>query len=149
MNEKKKMKIFIGVLVVILLAVVSLAIYESNEQTKRLNKFNEYFNSSSEKLIYFARPTCHYCQLMEDAKKELLIDAKVDYYDVDTDAIDSSILDSMLAKLGITDFGTPTLVIVKEGKVVYTQAGVFSTTTDNKAELKAFLEQYNIIEKSK
>lgn len=149
MNEKKKMKVFVGVLALILLAVVSLAIYETKEQAKKLDKFNEYFNSTSEKLIYFARPTCSYCKLMEAAKKELLTDAKVDYYDVDTDVVDSSTLDAMLAKLGITDFGTPTLVVVKEGKVVYVQSGVFSTTTDNKTELKSFLEKYNIIEKSK
>lgn len=149
MKETKKMLIVVIILAIIAILVTILAIGENKKQQKTLEEFNRYLNSTSNELIYFSRPGCYYCQLMEGAKKTLLDDSNIDYYDVNTDIISSAVLDKMLAKLNITSFGTPTLVIVKNGEVVYTQSGVFSSETDNASELKAFLEQYEIIEKSK
>ncbi|MEG1647853.1 MAG: thioredoxin family protein [Bacilli bacterium] len=149
MNEKGKMKIVVLVLAIIAGLLIVFALVEDANQKKKLEKFNQYFNSSSEKLIYFARETCHYCTLLAPAKKAILDDNHIDYYYVDTDVISSSLLDIMLDKLGIVEFGTPTLVVVKNGKVIKTQNGVFNSETDNVSELQKFLKENNILEKSK
>ncbi|MDD3187500.1 MAG: thioredoxin family protein [Bacilli bacterium] len=148
MNEKGKMKIVVIVLSVILLAIIGLAVIEAKNQSKKLETFNQYFNSSEPKLIYFARDTCYYCNLLAPARQEILDNNNVDYYYVDTDNISEALLNQMLDKLGITSFGTPTLAIVQNGEVVYIQSGVFSTDTDNVDELTAFLQKYSIIEAS-
>lgn len=139
MNEKRKFKIVLSIFAIIVIFVIALSVIESNNQKKQLEKFNEYFNSETEKLIYFARSDCYYCQLLEPAKKTVLDDNNIDYYYVDTNTISNSLLNKMLSKLGITSFGTPTLSVVKKGAVVKTQSGVFSTDTDNVKELAEFL----------
>lgn len=148
MKENKKMMIVVIILGIIALLVTALTINEFKNQKEQLKIFDKYLNSTSNQLVYFAKDGCYYCELMESAKKELLDDKKIDYYFVNTSNTNKAVLDKMLSKLEITKFGTPTLVIVKDGKVVYNQSGVFSDQTDNKTELKSFLEQYEIIEKS-
>lgn len=147
MKENKKMLIVVIVLAIIAILVTILAITENEKQKRILENFNNYFNSETNELIYFAKEGCYYCQLMDGAKKELLDDTSVDYFFVDTSKVSTGTLDKMLDKLGITKFGTPTLVIVKDGKVVKEQSGVF-TESDNKNELEAFLKEYSIIEGS-
>ena len=144
MNENRKLKIVLAILAVIVVFSIALAVIESNNQKKQLEKFDEYFASTTEKLIYFGRNDCYYCQLLEPAKEAVLDENNIDYYYVDTNAISSSVLDKMLDKLGITNFGTPTLAVVKDSDVVVIQSGVFSTDTDNIKELAEFLNANNV-----
>lgn len=146
MNENKKMRIVVIILGLIATFLIALAIVESKNQEKALEKFNQYFESETEKLIYFARKDCSYCIMLSKAKDEVLDKNNIDYYYVDTDKINKQTLDKMLDKLKITKFETPTLAIVKNNEIVNIQSGVFSSSTDNIDELTEYLEQYNIIE---
>lgn len=144
MNETKKLRIVLIIFAIVVVFCTAIAIIEGNNQKKQLEKFNEYLASETEKLIYFARSDCYYCQLLEPAKKAVLDDNNIDYYYVDTNSISSSILDKMLAKLGITNFGTPTLAVVKNNEALKTQSGVFTTDTDNIKELAEFITNNNV-----
>ena len=144
MNEKGKFKIVLGVFLAIFILLVITFIVSNNNQKKALEKFDTYLSSSEEKLIYLARGDCYYCQMLEPAKKSVLDDNNIDYYYVDTNTISTSVLDKMLAKLDIKEFGTPTLVVVKDNKVVKNQSGVFNPDTDNVEELANFLTENNV-----
>lgn len=157
MNENKK-----TLVVVIAFALILVLIgFAATEQEKKLKKdmkiFYDYLNSSENKLIYFAREGCSYCELLEESKKELLDENKIDYYFVDTNAVSSKILDKMIEVLGINGFGTPTLSIVSGGKAVYNQVGVFdydnSLTKEenkksNREKMEQFLKEYKILGES-
>lgn len=157
MNEKKKIILIVAVFAAIVVFIGLTAYAGSIQEKKLLKEFYKYFESSEEKLIYFGREGCSFCDLLKPAKKEYLDDAEVDYYDINTLEIDSNVLDKILTKLGILDdFGTPTMVVVKDSKIINIQSGVFAVEPTenetveelNKNGFKAYLEEYNIIEKS-
>lgn len=158
MNEKKKMILIVAIFAAIVIFIGLTSYVGSQQEKKQLEEFYNYFESSEEKLIYFGREGCYYCGLLAPAKQELLDDANVDYYNIDTAEFDSNLLDKILVKLGISTstFGTPTIVIVKQGKVLNIQGGVFaveageyaSVEEANKVEFQKYLEEYNILEKS-
>ena len=54
----------------------------------------------------------------------------------------------MLDKLGITKFGTPTLAVVKDNKVVKIQSGVFNLEDDNIKDLANFINENNVADLS-
>lgn len=139
MNEKGKLKVVIAILVAVIALVVVSAVIEGNRQKKELEKFHTYFSSETEKLIYLYRKGCYYCQLLEPAKKSVLDAHNIDYYAVDTDTISSRVLDKILDDLQITQFGTPTLAVVKNNSVVKVQSGAFDLETDNVKEMAQFL----------
>lgn len=146
MNEKGKVKIILAIFAVIVVFIIGVGIIINNNNKKVLDKFNNYFASETEKLIYIARDDCYYCQLLETAREKVLKDNNVDYYYVNTNEISYSALNEMLAELGIeqNNFGTPTLAVVKDNKVVKIQSGVFANEGDNVKELAEFLNTNNV-----
>lgn len=148
MNEKSKFKILlIGFVFIIILIIVS-AVIETNNQKKQMEKFDEYFASSTEKLIYFYKDGCYYCSLLEKAKKEVLDNNKIDYYYINSEKLNKNVLNKMLDKLGITEFGTPTLAVVKNNEVVKIQSGVFNLENDNIKDLATFITENNVADLS-
>lgn len=141
MNEKGRIKIILAIFAIMLISIVGLLISIDNKNKKQLEKFDNYFESETEKLIYIARDDCYYCQLLETARKEVLKNNKIDYYYVNTNKITNSVLNKMLDKLGISqnEFGTPTLAVVKDKTVVKIQSGIFSDQTDNVKEMAEFI----------
>lgn len=144
MNEKGKFKILLIFLVVIVIFIIASAILESNNQRKQMEKFNEYFSSSTEKLIYFYKEDCYYCKLLKTAKETVLDANNIDYYYINSTKVSTSVLDKMLDKLGITEFGTPTLVVVKDNKAIKIQSGVFNLENDNIKDLANFINDNNV-----
>lgn len=148
MNEKGKFKILLVFLALIAVFVVITAVLESNNQKKQLDKFNEYFSSPTEKLIYFYKDDCYYCKLLKPAKEAVLDKNNIDYYYVNSEKVGTSVLNKMLDKLGITKFGTPTLAVVKDNKVVKIQSGVFNLEDDNIKDLANFINENNVADLS-
>ena len=158
MNEKKKMILIVAIFAAIVIFIGLTSYVGSQQEKKELEEFYNYFESSEEKIIYFGREGCYYCGLLAPAKEELLDGANIDYYDIDTAEFDSDLLDKILAKLQISssEFGTPTIVVVKQEKVLDVQEGVFTVDAGeyssieeaNKVEFQKYLEEYNILEKS-
>ena len=148
MNEKGKFKILLVFLALIAVFVVITAVLETNNQKKQLDKFNEYFSSPTEKLIYFYNDDCYYCKLLKPAKEAVLDKNNIDYYYVNSEKVGTSVLNKMLDKLGITKFGTPTLAVVKDNKVVKIQSGVFNLEDDNIKDLANFINENNVADLS-
>lgn len=160
MKEKQK-TIVIAVVFVVLVALLGItAAVGARQEREKLKEFYNYFESSEEKLIYFGRSGCTYCKLLAPAKEIYLDEADIDYYYVDTDIVDADLVDKMAEKLGITRFGTPILAVVKNGKVLDIQDGVFKviyqdenqqaideekSIAENKTALEAYLKEQNII----
>lgn len=140
MSDKTRY-IIIGVISFVLLAlIVVLAIYGNkttkddknnkesntsetrNTSTEFLKKFYEAFDSKEEKLIFFARSSCGYCNLQKPILENIVKDYDLDYFAIDTDTLSEVEVKEIMNTLGI-DGSTPTSVVAKEGKVVNKNPG--------------------------
>lgn len=148
MNEKIKFKILLIILALIIILITISAVIETNNQKKQMEKFEEYFASTTEKLIYFYKDGCYYCRLLETAKEEVLDNNNIDYYYINSGTINTSVLNKMLDKLGITEFGTPTLAVVKNNEVIKIQDGVFNLENDNVLDLATFITENHVADLS-
>lgn len=94
-----------------------------------VDTYLEYYNGSEEKLILLARPTCGYCQIAEPILQKMAKDYDITIYYLNTD----NFTDESQAKFIQSDelfqsgFGTPLLLIVKEGAIVDKVDGLTDT----------------------
>jgi thiol-disulfide isomerase/thioredoxin len=107
-----------------------------------IDTYLEYYNGSEQKLILIARPTCSYCQIAEPIIQNIAYkyDFEINY--LNTDALDedgeSKLLNS--DEFFSDGFGTPLLLVVKDGSIVDKVDGL--TDTEN---YLAFFKTYNYI----
>ena len=87
-------------------------------------------NDSEASIVYVARPTCYYCQQQEPIVKELVSKYDLVFHYLNTDKLSSKEMDilyksdtSLFGKDG-SEFGTPTTLVVKNGKVVDSLVGL-------------------------
>ena len=69
-----------------------------------VNKYLEYFNGTEKKIILIGRPTCHYCEIAEPILHNVAFEYNLDINYLNIDNFSEG-------------FGTPTLLIVSEGKI--------------------------------
>lgn len=125
MNENKRMYIIIGI-IALLMIIIGINIVTTNIKNNKIyNSFEEKFNSKEPQVIFLGRPTCYYCQLTTPIMDDLTSKYDFSYEYIDTDQINSKTLSKILGKLNVSleDFGTPYIVIAKEGKILATQSG--------------------------
>ena len=84
-----------------------------------LNQYIDMYNGSEKKIVLIARPTCGYCQVAEPIIQNLIYKYQLDINYLNTDNFvegdEQKLIESNnYFKDGI---GTPTLIIVSEGKV--------------------------------
>lgn len=138
MNESKKMLIVVGVVVFAVLGIFGFALTESKASEKMYNDFEAAFNGSENKLVYIGSSTCGYCQLLNPSLEDMKERYQFDYLYIDAAEISSGYLKKILAKLELSNLGTPYLAVVSNGKVVDTQNGysdydiTFEFLQDNK-----------------
>ncbi len=113
--------------------------YIVSDTNPEIKKFNDLFLSEEKQLIYFGRPDCHYCQLLDPILKEIVETNKIDYNYININEISSLELSTMLYKLGKkrSEFGTPYLVVTQNGNMLGEQNGYAE-----KEELLAFIKKY-------
>lgn len=142
MNEKKKILIVLGIFAVIIALVILAMIQNSMKQQKIVNKFNEAFSSKTEQIVYLERPGCSACLSFQPTLKEVIDSYQLSYVDINTDDIKESKLHNIVNKLGIDweSFGTPTIAVVKDNKVIKSSVGVLS-----KEALITLLKDSNVI----
>ena len=82
-------------------------------------------SSDTPQVIYLTRPTCSYCILLEPITDDLKKEYNLNYNIVNVDEISNSQLNRILKLFNrtIDTFGTPYLVIVKDGEVIAEQSG--------------------------
>ncbi|MDD2519024.1 MAG: thioredoxin family protein [Bacilli bacterium] len=129
-NEKKRLfNVLIALVSIVLLIVISVIIDSSSSNEKKVTVNNEIvediFARKGLSLVYIGRETCSWSQKFEPNINYLKKTYSFDYDYIDTDLYDEEKLTGILNKLNIdiNNFGTPTIVIVENGKVLDSQVG--------------------------
>lgn len=125
MNEKTKLFVVLGVIVVIVIAIVGYNIKLDQDSERLLNSFKEELNSTEDKLVLVARPGCSWCQLFEPILDYYADKYEFSYSYLNTENLVEKDFYEMLDILDISSdkFGTPTLVFAKDGKITETLIG--------------------------
>lgn len=144
MNENKKILIIIGVISAIIALIVFGMIQTNAERNKVINEFNQAYESKTEKLVYLGRPGCSACVTFRPIFEKVINDHKLSFVDINTDTVTTAQLEEIVTKIGLEleRFGTPTIAVVKDGKVVNSSVGVISEDA-----LLEFLKNNNVIAK--
>lgn len=143
MNEKKKILIVILAFGLFIALIVLGVIQTAMRRQKIVDDFNAAYSSKTEKLIYLGRPGCSACISFKPTLEKVMSDYKLTYLDINTDNISENQVRDMVEKLDLKwdNFGTPTIAIVKNNKVVKSNIGVISEDA-----LITFLKKAGMIE---
>ncbi len=120
MNEKKKLWIMVGVVTGLIIITIGIYFVGNLKLQKVLKDIDEKMSSEEVQIFYLARPTCHYCILLEPVTETLKQEYQLTYNYINTDKFSNSQLKKILDKFGVDSktFGTPYIAITKNGKVV-------------------------------
>lgn len=142
MNENKKIIIIIGVIGAIIALIVFGMIQTSAERKKVMEEFNKAYAAETEKLVYLGRPGCSACVTFRPTFEKVINDYKLSFVDINTDTIAATQLEEIVNKIGLEldSFGTPTIAVVKDNKVINSSVGVISEES-----LIEFLKNNNVI----
>lgn len=145
MNENRKLRVIIAVLISILVLVPTIVLFGDKKNKEYIDNLKEIMEKSTPTVFYIARPTCYYCNLLEPITTGFKESYGINYHMINTDEISSTLLKRILKLLDIeTDkFGTPYLAIVQNGQVIGRQSGY-----DNEQNTFSFLQEYGIIDNS-
>lgn len=86
-----------------------------------MTEFTTLLNEEEPSIIYVARPGCGYCQQQKPIMEEVVSEYGVTVHYINTDnltEIEVNDLITMVEEATDDDFGTPTTLIVKSGKIV-------------------------------
>ncbi len=133
MSKEKKVTIILTVvLIVIALALIGFLVVDTlkengtitnSEQDEIMDEFYKYYNSDEKIVIYYASTQCSWCSLLTPILETISNDYNMDYYYVDTSKLGLKQRNEIMEKLGMDKHGTPTTVVVENGKVVATEKG--------------------------
>lgn len=142
MNENKKLIMILTMILAIVLTVVVGQIISTTKSHSIRQNVDNLYNDSKTNIIYIGRKTCGYCQLFNPVIKSLSEKYKFDYHFIDTDKLTNKDLLKVLDIVGVdaSKFGTPYLVIAKNGEKIAEQNGY----TDESG-LFEFLQEAKII----
>ena len=142
MNEKKKLSILLGIVVVTVLMIVIGSLYEGHKSNKYLDEFYAAFNGSESKLVMIGRDNCGWCQLFKPTLDYMSENFGLDYIYVNTNELTSSGLHKLLKSISVSEdeFGTPLTVIVKGGEVVDSLNGYTDET-----DVLDFLKEHKLV----
>lgn len=86
----------------------------------RMDTYLEYFNGSEDKIVLIARPTCQYCQVAEPIIQNVAFENDLDIYYLNTDNFEGEDEANLVRSDDFFSegFGTPLLLVVKDGKIV-------------------------------
>jgi len=142
MNENKKIIVIITLIVVAILAAIGISYVQKEEERKAMEKYTKLIQSKETKILYLGRPGCSYCQQFTPILEELKGEYKFKYDYINTDDLSASNLSKLLKMIEVEEasFGTPHIAIVKDKKVLGSQAGY----TDKEGLFK-FFQEHGII----
>lgn len=107
-----------------------------------IDKYLEYYNAESEKLVLIARPTCTYCQIAEPILKKIIKEYNIEINYLNTDNLKGEDTEKFTSsdEEFSNGFGTPMLLVVGQGKIIDKVDGLTDT-----AHYIDFLKNYNFI----
>jgi thioredoxin 1 len=141
--KKKKTGIYI---VLGLILIIGLSALISNLTTKEekevlnaitYSEYKDFYKSNDLEFVYVGRPGCGYCQMTRPFLEELQDEEKMVWNYLNTDTMTQSDFDDIAktADAFAGEWGTPTLLAIKDGKVLNSIAGY-----REKDVLKSFIE---------
>lgn len=144
MNENKKMLI-IGIIAIAIVALIPIVSIVTTARSKKIiDNFYEYIDSSDIKLVYIGRDNCSFCNRFEPEIEFIKDEYGIDYLYINTNKLKNKhfydLLDDL--KIDINNFGTPYLVVTKDGKKIAENAGYMS-----EYKLFEYLQEQKIISK--
>ena len=125
MNEKKKLIMVLTMILAVVLTVIIGQFISTSKSHSIRKKVDSLYNGNETSIIYIGRKTCGYCQLFNPVIKSLSEKYQFDYHFIDRDKLTNKDLLKVLDIVGIDEnnFGTPYLVIAKDGKKIVDQNG--------------------------
>jgi len=107
---------------------------KKNVETKYYNYYTESANNDSSYIVVFGRTGCSYCKQYVPVLESILKESNLTYAYINVELLDSDVFNAMLDKAGIstTDFGTPTTIIIRSGKVVASKIGYMNSDDTTK-----------------
>ena len=125
MNEKKKtliMLIILGLSLLLIIGVVLESIVDSNKKVQDVKMIVE---KDKTQIIYLAKDSCYYCNLLKPITDSLKQEFGLDYYKIDTSDLSTTELNKILKLLDIDyeKFGTPYIVITRDGEKIDEHVG--------------------------
>ena len=135
MSKEKKKTIIITVLVAVIAIVLATVFIidtlkqngtiVSDEVKEIMDDFDEYYNSKSRTIIYYASSECGYCELQTPVLENIAEDYDLDYLYIDKLKLPSKQKKEIIKQLDIED-KTPITVVVENGEVIDSLAGYHS-----------------------
>lgn len=111
-----------------------------------MNEFTTLLNDKSPSIVYIARPSCGFCQQQEPIVESLVASYELPLFYLNTDNLtDKEMLslfkvdEKLFGKEG-KEFGTPTTIAVKGGKIIDALVGL-----TQKADFEQFLKNNGFI----
>lgn len=116
--------------------------YEVKESTDENNSYIESSSNNGINVLYLGRDGCGYCTLFEPVLKSVSEEYGVIYHYFDIDVWNMSQLTEVLEKANIdlNDFGTPTVILTKDGEAFAQHIGTMDRET-----LFAFFQENGVI----
>ena len=128
MSKKQSSILLLCVSAFVILVILGIAIFKIVSGNETMRKFNKYYNSNKNTVIYYARTGCGYCSMQSPILERLAEVYDFDYLKLDSSKLTKKQISTITSKLEIED-ATPMTVIVKNGKVVAQALGYKSSST--------------------
>ena len=141
-TENKRVYTLIGFIAIFVIFIVVVLVLGETKSSKIIGEVKELINSSSPKAIYIMRDDCSYCEKNKDNIVSMKNEYGYEQYEVNTNDLNKDDYNELLSILNLSsaDFGTPTLVVVQDGKAVDSLAGLQAYDV-----LFNFLQKRNLI----
>ena len=100
--------------------------HDTTLNTITCSEYNDIINGDTKNVVLYARPTCSYCNKFVPVLEEIVEEygIELNYFDIDTLSQDElKEFYSSSSLMTSSDFGTPALVIIKNGKIVDSSIG--------------------------
>ena len=138
-TENKRTYMLLAFVVAFIISMVLVFILGETKSSKILKDVKEYINSSEPKAVYLMKDDCGYCEKNKGNIESLEKEYGYKYFEVNTNDLTKKDSDELLSILNINsdDFGTPYLVVTREGKAV-----------DSIVGLQAYDKLFNFLQKN-
>lgn len=152
-----------GVIIVILLLIIVFGgsyflsemktckendVYTSEKSLNSISyqDYKELKNKDAMSIIYIARPGCSYCQQQLPIINQIISEYDLNINYMNTDNMSEDEIDELIASYDVFDggknFGTPTILLVKGGKIIDSNIGY-----NDKDKIVALFTKYELIKK--
>lgn len=145
-NENKRLLIIGSIILGIILLFTLIAVIDNGEKTGILNTnlklYQDILKSNDTNIIYVSAASCSHCQNFEPILKNVVKEYDLKLYKIDLDKYSQDDKTNLYNSLEFfsTEWGTPSILIVKNGKLIESLVG-----ERNKDQLIKLFKNHNII----